>query len=84
MGAQGVDLLMSPLARERLPLSIECKNTTKAPTSKDIEQSEHNAYKGTWPVVVWHPRGKDYKDSLVMMKFETLVKMISKLQGWDR
>jgi hypothetical protein len=73
MGSGGVDLMMSPAARECLPLSIEAKNTVSVPGSTAIEQSKYNAYKDTLPVVAWKPKGKQYVKTLVICEMETFI-----------
>lgn len=78
MGSAGVDVMLSPRARKCFPISIECKSTAKQPTTKDIEQSTRNAYPNTTPIVVWKPKGKNPKDSLVLMRFEDLLDFVIK------
>ena len=43
MGAGGEDILLSPLARRLLPISIECKNRASFAIYKDYEQAKANA-----------------------------------------
>jgi hypothetical protein len=43
MGAGGEDVLLSPLARRRVPLSIECKSREKIAVYGYYEQAEENA-----------------------------------------
>lgn len=76
MGSGGTDLLMSPKARERCPISFECKNTTRNPSSMDLEQSKRNMYEDTLPVVAWKPRGKSFDDTLVICKLDELLKLL--------
>lgn len=82
MGSAGVDILMSPRARERFPFSVECKSTAKQPTTKDLDQSTKNAYPETTPIVVWKPRGKNPKDALVIMRFEDLLDFVGENVGY--
>lgn len=70
MGAGGVDILLSPLARSVCPFSLEAKNTKTQPSLKEIKQAEYNKYPHTLAAVVWHPPGAEYKDSLIMFKLE--------------
>jgi hypothetical protein len=70
MGAGGVDIKMSPLARRTLPISIECKKTKKTPSRSELEQSEENAYSTTLPAVVWCPHGKGPDKSMIMFDLE--------------
>jgi len=51
MGAGGEDLIMARAAREKFPLSIECKNQEKVNVWKAYEQCEANS-KDYEPVVV--------------------------------
>jgi hypothetical protein len=43
MGAGGEDILLSPLARRRVPLSIECKSREKIAVYGYYEQAEENS-----------------------------------------
>lgn len=43
MGAQGEDILLSPAARRRIPLSIECKSREKIAVYGFYEQAKENA-----------------------------------------
>lgn len=43
MGAGGEDIILSPLARKYLPISIECKNTEKLNIWAAFEQACENA-----------------------------------------
>ncbi len=52
MGAGGEDVMLSPRAREILPVSIECKNRAAFAIYKDYKQAESN--------------GKDYEPVLVI------------------
>ena len=51
MGAGGEDLIMARAAREKFPLSIECKNQEKVNVWKAYEQCDANS-KDYEPVVV--------------------------------
>ena len=51
MGAGGEDLIMARAAREKFPLSIECKNQEKVNVWKAYEQCDKNS-KHYEPVVV--------------------------------
>ena len=73
MGASGVDVLLSPAAREACPVSFECKATRATPSIAQVKQATANKYKDTIPVVAWKPHGKTYKDTLVMCKLEDLL-----------
>lgn len=43
MGAGGEDVLLSPAARKRLPISVECKNKARFVIYKDFKQCQANA-----------------------------------------
>jgi len=43
MGSSGEDLLLSPLARKKYPISPECKNTERLNIWGAIKQAIHNA-----------------------------------------
>ena len=42
MGAQGEDIVLSPVARAKVPVSIECKSKAKYAVYKDYEQAKGN------------------------------------------
>lgn len=53
MGANGEDIVLSPLARKVLHISIECKNQEKfKPLSDAFNQAKHNTKEGDLPVLV--------------------------------
>jgi hypothetical protein len=76
MGAGGVDLLLSPLARKHCPLAIEAKNTRKTPSIAELNQAKANARTGELPVVCWHVHGKSYNDTAVMCRLEDLLEFL--------
>lgn len=76
MGAGGVDLMLSPAAREVFPVSIESKNTRKRPGPAALKQASENAYSGTVPAVAWKPHRHPMHQTLVMMSFEDLLNLI--------
>ena len=53
MGAGGEDIRMSPAARERVPLSIECKNMEKINIWGCLEQTTKNTPEGASPCLVF-------------------------------
>ena len=53
MGASGEDIRMSPAARERVPLSIECKNVEKINIWACLEQTTKNTPHGASPCLVF-------------------------------
>lgn len=78
MGAGGIDIKLSPVARAKFPISIECKNTKTNPTMSELRQAEYNKYPMTIPVVAWHPPRVEYVDSLVILRFEDLIKLVKR------
>ena len=58
MGSGGVDLMMSPAARKKFPVSPECKKTASDPGHAALDQAKHNALKGTIGAVVWQTTGE--------------------------
>jgi len=79
MGAGGVDIKMSPLARKTLPLSIEAKKTKKTPTLAEIKQARANAYRGSTAAVVWSPHGSGPDKALIMMDFQDFLDFYAKI-----
>lgn len=65
MGSGGVDLMMSPKARDDFPFSIESKNWKKFPSAPALEQADYNKYKGTIGCVVWKPPRKSAENSII-------------------
>jgi hypothetical protein len=57
MGSGGIDIMMSPKAKKRLPLSIECKHTKKHPSTKEMDQAERNRAECTKAAIAWQPHG---------------------------
>ena len=70
MGSSGVDIMMSPKARDEFPFSIECKNWKAFPSLPALEQSDHNKYADTLASVVWKPKGKGMSESIIYFNFE--------------
>ena len=70
MGSGGVDLMMSPKARDEFPFSIESKNWKAFPSLAALKQSGANKYDDTLPCVVWKPKGKGMSESIVYFNFE--------------
>lgn len=44
MGSQGEDVMLSPVARKLLPISIECKNKKAFSIYKDYAQASSNSH----------------------------------------
>lgn len=77
MGARGEDLILSPAARRRLPLAIECKATRRAPGAAALAQARANAGAHT-PVVAWHPPRTAPDYVLVTMTLGDLMGLLRK------
>ena len=77
MGQSGEDLQMSPLARQHIPFSFECKNQEKLNIWSAIKQAEAND-QGYDPAVVFkRNRAKTY----VAIPFDAFVDLIKKANG---
>ena len=75
MGAGGEDLIMARAAREKFPLSIECKNQEKVNVWESYKQAEDNS-KDYEPVVVIK---RNNSKPLVLVDAEYFVSMFKKL-----
>lgn len=76
MGANGEDILLSPLARETVPLSIECKCVEKLNVWSCIEQAEKNTKGvGNEPCLVF---SKNRKGAYAVLKWETVLSLLVK------
>ena len=62
---KGIDIILNKYAREKIPISFECKNTVDFWGVKFLEQARKNAYPDTVPCVVWHEPNTSYEDSLI-------------------
>ena len=60
MGMTGMDIVLSPRAREDIPYSFECKNKERLDLWKSLEQAEDNAEEGTPVLVIKRNRSKTY------------------------
>ena len=60
MGMTGMDIVLSPKAREIIPYSFECKNKERLDLWKSLEQAEDNAAEGTPVLVIKRNRSKTY------------------------
>lgn len=71
MGAGGEDLIMARAAREKFPLSVECKNVEKLNVWEAYEQAKANA--GNYePIVVMK---KNHKKPLVVVDAEYFINL---------
>ena len=73
MGQGGEDVQLSPAARNRFPVSIECKNTERLQIWKALEQAEANAGALDIPLVVFkRNRSKTY----ACLELEHLLRLV--------
>jgi hypothetical protein len=75
MGAGGEDLIMARAAREKFPLSIECKNQEKVNVWEAYKQAEDNS-KDYEPVVVIK---RNNSKPLVVIDAEYFVSIFKKI-----
>ncbi len=75
MGASGEDLIMARSAREKFPMSIECKNVEKLNVWEAYEQAKSNCGKYE-PVVVMK---KNHKKPLVVVDAEYFINLFKTL-----
>ena len=75
MGAGGEDLIMARAAREKFPLSIECKNQEKVNVWESYKQAEENS-KDYEPVVVIK---RNNSKPLIVIDAEYFVSMFKNL-----
>ena len=74
MGSQGEDLIMARAAREKFPLSIECKNQESVNVWKSYEQAAENSGEYEPVVVIKRNQSKP----LVVIDAEYFVSMFKK------
>lgn len=77
MGSSGADCIMSPKAQYIFPVTTECKNTVATPSFAALEQAIFNCYENTVPVVAWKPGRKGMEDTLAILKYSDLIKLVS-------
>ena len=75
MGSQGEDLIMARAAREKFPLSIECKNQEAVNVWKSYEQASENS--GEYEPVLVIKRNKS--KPLVVIDAEYFVSMFKEV-----
>ncbi len=80
MGSGGCDLLMSPMAQRLFPVSTECKNLKTHPGPSALEQAAYNAYPDTIPVVAWKPPRKGMEETLAILKYVDLIRLVQQLR----
>lgn len=81
MGSGGADLMMSPFAQRTFPVSTECKNVRTHPGPAALEQAAYNAYPGTIPVVAWKPPRKGMEETLAILKYVDLIRLVQMLRN---
>ena len=69
MGASGVDVMLSPAAREVFPISVEAKKTKKVPSKAEMDQAKANAYPDTVAAVVWAGHGQGPSKAFITFEF---------------
>ena len=74
MGAGGEDLIMARAAREKFPMSIECKNQEKVNVWESYKQAEDNSGKYETVVVIKRNKVKP----LVVVDAEYFVSLFDK------
>lgn len=79
MGSAGEDLMFSPKARSKFPVSIEAKSTTVTPGTAALKQAKANA-KDFPALVIWKPRGVGPNKSRVIMELEDFTKFVNNFQ----
>ena len=73
MGMTGEDIVLSPIARKKIPYSIECKNQERLQIWKSLQQAEDNTAKGCEPLLVIKRNGtKPY----VVIDFDKFIELI--------
>ena len=75
MGSQGEDLIMARAAREKFPLSIECKNQESVNVWKSYEQASENS--GEYEPVLVIKRNKS--KPLIVIDAEYFVSMFKEV-----
>lgn len=78
MGAQGEDILLSPLARRCLPLSIECKCVERLNVWQCLEQASTNTPDGATPCLVF---SKNRAATYAVVPWETLLALFARPSG---
>lgn len=72
-GANGTDILLSPLARKSFPFGVECKNIAAFAGYRFLEQAEANTGKGSKPLVVIKA---NRKEPVVVLKLSDFMELL--------
>jgi hypothetical protein len=81
MGEQGEDIHLSAFAREKIGLSIECKNQERLNIWDALKQAEANAPDDLDPVVVFKRNRSSTYVALDFTAFVYMVQALSSLKG---
>lgn len=73
MGSSGVDILLSSLAKNRFPFSVECKSLARHAIYSLFEQSVSNTSPNTYPLLVLKVNNKN---PLAVIDFEHFMKLV--------
>jgi len=76
MGESGVDIVLSPYARDIIPFDIECKNTEKLNVWAMMKQAEENAGEGRIPLGVFK---RNYSKVYACLDLEELFAIMREL-----
>jgi len=77
MGANGEDVQLSPAARKRMPISIECKARKSIAVYSYYAQAQENCPENIEPVVVVKA---DRKNPLAIVDAEYFLRILSKVR----
>lgn len=77
MGANGEDVQLSPAARKRMPISIECKARKSIAVYSYYAQAQENCPENIEPVVVVKA---DRKKPLALVDAEYFLRILSKVR----
>jgi len=72
-GATGEDIRLSPLARQKFPFSVECKNQEKLNIWEALKQAESNCGKFTPLLIFSRNRSKTY----AVVELSEFIKLVS-------
>ena len=73
MGMKGMDIVLTPMARKKIPYAFECKNVERFDLWKTWEQAEENAEELS-PVVIVKKNKKKPKAIIDLELFLELIK----------
>ena len=77
MGMGGEDIVLSPLAKSKIPYSFECKNVERLNVWDAIEQAKTNS-EDRVPVVVMK---KNRKDPYAVLPLKEFISLIEEVNG---